>query len=219
MDRVEAAARAAGLAFRGAFHPDAEDLPVGMAAGTIAMLGMVSGEEWRAFAASPEYRDGRPHPLDRWSARVVTTLAGALGAAALFPFAGPPFLPFIRWAKRAESVHQSPIGMLIHPDYGLWHSWRGALAFRERLDLPPRDERESPCASCAQKPCLSACPVGAFDGTGAFDVRACGTHIRRPEGADCMKEGCLARRACPVGAANRYRPEQAAFHMRSFRGG
>ena len=30
----------------------------------------------------------------------------------------------------------SPLGILIHPDWGLWHSYRGALAFRERLDLP-----------------------------------------------------------------------------------
>lgn len=212
-----AAAEGAGLAFRGAFHPAAEDLPAGVTAGTIVMLGFTGGRQWAGFAASPEYGDGGPHPLDRWSYRVVSALARDLGATAYFPFTAP-FMPFIRWAQKAEPVYPSAIGMLIHPDYGLWHAWRGALGFGEAFDLPPRDARGSPCNSCIEKPCLTACPVDAFDGTGAFNVHSCGAHIRRREGADCMS-GCLARRACPVGAQYRYSPEQAAFHMKSFRGG
>lgn len=217
-ETVRAAAEAAGLAYRGAFHPEPDDLPKGLAAGTIALVGFVGSAQWAGFSASSEYRDGRPHPLDRWSLRVVGDLARALGAAPLFPFAGPPFMPFIRWAQKAEPVRPSAMGMLIHPDYGLWHAWRGALAIRERLELPAKDERASPCETCTDKPCLAACPVGAFDGTGAFDARACGGHIRRPEGGSCMSS-CLSRRACPVGVDYRYAPEQAAFHMKSFRGG
>jgi hypothetical protein len=218
LSAVRAAAEAAGLAFRGAFHADADDLPAGLSAGTIVMLGFVGSAQWEGFSASPEYRDGRAHPLDRWSLRVVAALARDLRAEPLFPFTGPPFMPFIRWARKSEPVHQSAIGMLIHPDYGLWHAWRGALAFRERLDLPPKDDRPRPCDACVDKPCLSACPVRAFDGTGAFDARACGAHIRKSEGAACMS-GCLSRRACPVGADYRYAPGQAAFHMKSFRDG
>lgn len=217
--RVKASAEAAGLAFRGAFHPAAEDVPAGVFAGTIVMLGFTGSQEWTEFTASPECRDGRPHPLDRWSLRVIGALARDFGAAALFPFAGPPFLPFIGWAKKAEPVHVSAIGMLIHPDFGLWHAWRGALAFRAKIDLPPGDERPSPCDTCVERPCLRACPVDAFDGTGAFNVAACSAHIRRPEGGECMALGCRARRACPVGAKYRYLPDHAAFHMRSFRGG
>ena len=44
---------------------------------------------------------------------------------ALFPFSCPPFLPFLRWAERAEVVFPSPSGPLIHPVYGLWHTYRG----------------------------------------------------------------------------------------------
>lgn len=214
---VKAAAEQAGVAFRGVFHPDKDDLPTGLAVGTIVMLGFVGAAQWQGFVASPEYRDGRAHPLDRWSLRVIGALAKELGATPLFPFAGPPFMPFIRWAKKSEPVHQSAMGMLIHPDYGLWHAWRGALGFQERLDLPSKDERPSPCETCVEKPCLAGCPVSAFDGTGSFNVRACGAHIRRAEGATCMS-GCLSRRACPIGSEHRYSPEQAAFHMKSFRG-
>ena len=217
IEGIKSAIDVAGLACRGAFHPDPDDLPAGLSAGTIVMLGFVGADQWSGFAASAEYRDGHPHPLDRWSYRVISRLANDLGARPLFPFTAP-FMPFIRWATKAEAVRPSAMGMLIHPDYGLWHAWRGALAFRECLDLPPKDDRPSPCDACVEKPCLSACPVRAFDGTGAFDARACATHIRKPDGAECMS-GCLSRRACPVGAQYRYAPEQAAFHMKSFRGG
>lgn len=215
---IEITVEGAGLAFRGAFHPAVEDLPAGVSAGTIVMLGFTGGEQWAAFTKSSEYRDGGAHPLDRWSYRVVSALARDLGATPFFPFTAP-LMPFIRWAQKAEPVYPSAIGMLIHPDYGLWHAWRGALRFMEKLDLPPRDERPRPCDACIEKPCLSACPVKAFDGSGAFKVQACGAHIRMSDGADCMSDGCRSRRACPVGAQYRYSPEQAAFHMKSFRGG
>lgn len=217
LDEIKTAAQSVGLAFRGAFHPETDDLPGGETAGTLVMLGFIGGGQWEGFAASPEYTDGKPHPLDRWSYSVISALASDLGARPYFPFTAP-FMPFIRWAQKAEPVAPSEIGMLIHPDYGLWHAWRGALAFEEKFDLPPQDGRTSPCDSCSEKPCLSACPVDAFSGGGAYDVPACGAHIRCPEGADCMSLGCRARRVCPVGREYQYGPEQALFHMKSFRG-
>jgi hypothetical protein len=210
---VERAA-AAGLALRGAFHPTLEDgVPSGP--GTLVMLGFVGQAQWPIFAASPEVSDGRPHPLDRWSRRVIDALAAELGAAALYPFGGPPWLPFQRWAMRAEPVHRSVLGMLIHPDWGLWHSYRGTLAFADRLALPAPIDRPSPCDTCAAKPCLEACPVGAFT-VERYDVAACAAHLRSAHGGDCLELGCRARNACPVGAAHRSGPDQGSFHMRAF---
>ena len=218
LDEVIRSVENAGLAYRGAFHPQPEEMPEGAPVGTLVMLGFVGAGQWDRFAASPEKNDGAPHPLDRWSYRVISALGGDLGGTPLFPFTGPPFMPFIKWAQRAESVRPSAIGMLIHPDYGLWHAWRGALAFSEKFELPPADARPTPCKTCVEKPCLSACPVNAYQPDG-YNVAACGGHIRRPEGGDCMGGGCRARRACPVGKELQYGPDQAAFHMRSFRGG
>jgi hypothetical protein len=212
-------AEAAGLRVRGAFHPVPEDgvpgLPDGTAAGTVLMLGFVGSDGFARFQASPEAADGLPHPLDRWSRRVVGALAQRFGAMPLFPFEGPPWFPFQRWAARAEPVHPSPIGTLIHPDWGLWHSWRGAIALRERLELPPPDERGSPCLSCPGKPCLDTCPVNAFSPTG-FDIAACVAHLSGPAGVPCMTNGCLARRACPVGSRHAQAPAHAAFTMAAF---
>ena len=160
------------------------------------------------FTRSAEASDGAPDSLDRWSRRVVSRLAEHLGGAAHFPFGGPPWLPFIRWAQRGGPVYPSPIGPLVHPDDGLWHAYRGAIAFRERLELPPRDERGSPCESCADRPCLSSCPVGAFSAVG-YDVDGCVAHIGSPAGAQCLRGGCLARHACPAGPDAAYDAPQA----------
>jgi len=119
IDELRHAVRMSGLAWRGAFHPQPGDavppLADGSPAGTLVLLGFVGGGQWPAFAASAEAGDGRPNPLDRWSRRLVDALAARCGAAALYPSDGPPWWPFQRWAMRAEAVHVSPLGILIHP--------------------------------------------------------------------------------------------------------
>jgi ferredoxin len=178
------------------------------------LVGNVGSSVWPSFSehalAAVEL-----HPLDRWSAEVVGAAGAELGAEACFPFGGPPYLPFQRWARKADTVFPSPIGPLIHPEYGLWHAYRGALLFAERLQFAERRARAHPCDDCAEKPCLSTCPVDAFK-TGAYDVPACTRHIDAAVGRSCIEEGCLARRACPVGQEHLYDAAQAEFHMTAF---
>lgn len=209
----EQAARAAGFLVRGGFHPQPGDrvppLTDGTAPATVVLLGNAGPAMWNAFQATGE------SSLDDWTRRVVDGIAAALGARPVYPFTGPPFLPFQRWAQRAEAVAPSPLGLLVHPDYGLWHAYRAALLVAYRVELPAADTRPPPCRSCTERPCLSGCPVGAF-GDGGYDVARCVSHLAGEAGPACMSRGCLARRACPVGADCRYSPEQAAFHMRAF---
>ena len=210
-----------GLAFRGAFHPALEDgVPAfvdGAAAKTLMLLGWTGRDQWPVFADSPEARDGAEDPLNRWSKRVIDGIAGDLGATAFYPFGGPPWLDFQSWALKAEPVHRSPLGLLIHPDWGLWHSYRGALGFRDRLDLPPRMDEPHPCEGCVDRPCLSACPVSAFSAEHPYDYSACRGHVEGA-GEDCRIRACAARRACPVATDKRYSQPQAAFHMKAFLG-
>ena len=210
------AIRRTGLVPRGAFRL-AEGERVGELAGmrTIVLAGMAGRSGWDAFAASPEAGDGLADPLDRWSRRLIEGLAAELGAKALFPFGGPPFLPFQRWAQRAEPLHSSPIGPLIHLHYGLWHAYRGALGLSEELVVAEPAFAPSPCETCSGRWCLKTCPVGAFSEAG-YDVAACTGHLRSPAGEDCMAFGCQALRACPVGVEHAYGPEQAGFLMRAF---
>ncbi len=215
-DEVKSAIERRGVSARGVVRLD-ELERVGALAGvlSIVLVGMVGARDWPAFAASPEAADQARHPLDRWSRRIVDELAGELGATALFPFEGPPYWPFQAWARRAEPLHPSPLGLQIHPEYGLWHSFRGALVFAQEIAAPPTAPAPNPCESCLDRPCLSACPVGAFS-IGGYDVAACASWLRAPGGQACMEGGCLARRACPVGRNHAHTREQANFHMRAF---
>ncbi len=199
-----------GLTCRGGFIPVSSDglhnlLPGGVAA--VVLVGDLGGRFWPKFAA--ERRD-EADPLDNWSRRVLNAAARDLDALAIFPFDGPPHWPFQQWAMRAEGLQRSPIGPLIHPEVGLWHGYRGALLFDREIDLPAPGPAPCPCDRCDAKPCLTACPVGAF-ADGDFEVAACLAHVTAPDGAPCMSGGCLARRACPVGTRHTYAADYQAF--------
>lgn len=202
---------ATGLLCRGGFHPAKRDRVPGTP-GTLVLVGNAGPEMWAAFEAA---RREDPDPLDAWTRRTLDGVARELGATALYPFQGPPYLPFQRWAMRAEPVYASPLGALIHPDYGVWHAYRGALAFVETIDLPPRDDRPSPCDTCKARPCLAACPVNAF-GPEGYHVQDCVGHLAEPAGRECMETGCAARRACPVGQDFFYPAPQVQHHMERF---
>ena len=196
---------------------EAETLSLPAETRGLALFGYDGPALWAAFSASPEAADGAPAPLDRWSRRVGGRLAQTLGAQAFYPF-DTPSPPFLKWAQRVEAVWPSPLGMLIHKRRGLWSGYRVALGFMGPLggdwpDAPP--PARAPCESCCERPCLTTCPVDAF-GPAGYDVNACAAHLRSSEGAPCREQGCLARRACPIGRDFAHAPAQAAFHMAAF---
>ena len=151
--------------------------------------------------------------LDEWTRRAVDVLAQDVGAVAAYPF-DKPYKPFQQWARAAGVAHQSPLGINIHNEYGLWHAYRAALMFPVEFDMPPQRAGAHPCESCLAKPCLSACPVSAFNGRN-YDVDACAEHLHSAN--SCMEGGCLARLACPVGVGYRYERPQIQFHMKAFK--
>ncbi|HQU68977.1 MAG TPA: ferredoxin [Albidovulum sp.] len=197
----------------GAFHLSPEDgLPE--AYRTLVLLGPEEPGFWPHLTAQPEWQDGRPDPIDRWSRRVIGRIACDLGGKAHFPFGGPPYRPFYQWALKSGRAWASPVTLLVHDRAGLMVSYRGAIALRERLDLPA-PPAASPCDTCDGKPCLTACPPGALGATG-YDVPACNAFLDTPAGADCLSSGCAVRRACPVSRAYGRLPQQSAYHMRLF---
>ena len=207
-----------GLAVRGTFAPSAQDAvpPVaqGVPARSVALLGNVGSSLWPAFSASAEYSDRRKDGLDRWSRRIGEELARLCAGRALFPFGGPPHHAFQRWALRTGVLFTSPVGILVDPHCGLWHAFRFAIALPEPVE-ETAPAAVSPCLTCRARPCLKACPVGAFV-EGEYHHQQCVDHLVANPDAPCRRIGCLARHACPVGQVHRYAPEQAAFHMRAF---
>lgn len=169
---------------------------------------------WSVFVTSPEYSDRASNPVDRWSKRILGELADKLGAQTQFPSDGPPYAPFIAWALTTGRFWQSPTGMMVHDTAGLMISIRGALELP--APLPATQQGPSPCDTCTDRPCTTACPVNALNATAPYDVPACKAYLDSCGGADCMGAGCGVRRACPV--SQRFgRPDaQSAFHMQAF---
>lgn len=220
IERAAAALAPSGLIPRGGLNfRTGEERPAGPGgapARAVILVGNAGAAYWRHFA---RWRAGEgaslADPLDTWSRMVIEKAAAAAGALVAMPN-DRPFLPFQQWAMRAEGLKPSPLGLLIHPRFGLWHAFRGALLLDVEIPIQAVAEVNHPCDLCAGKPCLNTCPAGAYSVEG-FAYQACLAHVRGGEGAAC-RTGCLARNACPHGAEWRYPAEVQAFHQRAFAG-
>lgn len=199
------------LAIFGGFHPLPEDgLPADTS--TLLLLGHAEPGFWPHVTAEPEFTDGRADPLDRWSRRIIGRMACDLRAKAHFPFGGPPWKPFMRWALRSGRAFASPVTLLVHDTAGLMVSYRGALALRARIALPPPSP--CPCDTCTQ-PCLAACPARALTGKG-YALDLCHAFLDTEEGQDNLSNGCAVRRSCPLSQSYGRLPAQSAYHMTQF---
>jgi hypothetical protein len=221
MDAISTALAASGLIARGGFcFQPGDDIPAGptgVAARSVLLVGQAGAAPWPHFQA---WRQSQPadlaNPLDTWSREIIGTVAQKFGARAMSP-SDKPYMPFQQWAMRAEGLRPSPLGILMHPQYGLWHAWRGALLFDVELDLAPVEMPIHLCDACVGKPCLKACPVDAHSAAG-FAYEACLGHVRGAFGGACREGGCLDRNACPYGVAYRYPTDAQVFHMAAFAG-
>jgi hypothetical protein len=222
-DEVGRALAPFGLIVRGGFAFGAGEVappgPSGSPARSVLLVGSAGDAFWPPFQTWLGGQDaGIDDPLDTWSRVVLGEVAEKVGARVLMPN-DRPYAPFQQWAMRAERLKPSPLGILIHPEYGLWHAWRGALLFDRDIVIEKEIQGGEPlnhlCDACVGKPCMNACPVDAFKG-GGFAYETCLTHIGSGAGLACMQSGCLARNACPH-LRFRYASEVQAFFMEAFR--
>jgi hypothetical protein len=208
-----------GLILRGGFNFGVDETappgPSGPPAKSVLLVGQAGSAPWPHFL---HWRQSQPadiaNPLDTWSRLVIEAVADEFGARAVSP-SDRPYLPFQQWAMRVEALKPSPLGILMHPEYGLWHAYRGALLFDVEIPIQAPQEVIHLCDLCPGKPCMKACPVGAYSPDG-FAYQACLDHVRGPSGEPCRTGGCLDRNACPYGTAYRYPADEQAFHMAAF---
>ena len=203
IESVLSAVERSGLVPRGAMRvEDAERIGALADVSTIVLIGMAGRSGWDAFAASAEAHDGLDHPLDRFSRRVIGTLAQNLGAAALYPFGGPPYWPFQRWARRCEPV--DPVAARptsftrATASMALLSGGARVRAIARRSGAGRR--RRAPAQTRAPRSRASAPARSGRLSSAATMFAGCAAHLKSRAGADCMDRGCLARRACPVGA-------------------
>lgn len=174
---------------------------------------------WREFKKFSRGHINLPerekHPLDAWTRRRIEKAAKAFDAAevpyALFyPFVTEPiWFPFGRLGELAGLGVTSPLGILVHPRYGPWFSFRGGVLLP--LDLPEEETKlqGQPCSQCPRD-CLEACVGNASDPEkDRIDFKRC-IDFRTKE-IPC-RSTCHARLACPVGQEYRYPDDEIEYH-------
>ena len=118
-------------------------------------------------------------------------------------------VPLTQLGEVANWSHPAPIGQGINPEYGVWFAYRTAFLLNGRFPTITHPPTASPCQSCVEKPCISACPSSAVTQTN-FDIFAC-TDFRVEPASPCA-DRCLARIACPVAPEHRYTLAQIQYH-------
>lgn len=177
----------------------------------LVLLGNGGPRFWEVLTAHGI--DG-PDPVDRFSRELAERLIhDHLGDAPVnWLYPGPVPVPLQRLGALAGWHHPSPLGIGINARFGLWFAYR--VAFLVERALPPTEPLpgDSPCSTCRDKPCVSACPARAVSADAPFDIPRCSDHRLRSD-SSCAFD-CLARRACPVTPEARYPAAQIAYHYR-----
>lgn len=185
--------------------------------GTIVVLGSGGGAFWQRMVASngtPRPPAPHYHPVQEFAVAQTRMAQAQLQAAGIRSRLVQPedrkTLNFVQLGEAAGFGTVSPvIHILLHPRFGPWISLRAALLLEGTPFGPIADaslqDRFQPCCGC-EKPCIAACPVGVHDGFGAADFSRCAHHRH----AGNCAAGCNVRRACPIGADERYVAEEEA---------
>ncbi len=171
---------------------------------------------WNAVSASREWTENHDDPIDRYTARQINSLLRAdKGEEAIYPFDGdaPNFVRL--WPATFPQLAGSQLGPMIHPIYGLWMAARAHIILPEAYFKFEQAPAFAPCESCEDKPCLSACPVGAFSASKPYNHLACAAYLKQDPA--CFSVGCDARAACPYGQSWQLPKDQAQYHQSRFR--
>lgn len=164
---------------------------------------------------SPPFDDSQ-NPIDTFAAlkidQFLQDVRPGQVVMPLFPVAGV-HAPLQRVARFLNLSRPSPLGLDLHPEFGPWFAFRRLLLLEgPSLEFPELPDHDPACASCADKPCQTACPVNAVQETqAAFNLKACATHRLSPL-SPCLPR-CASRFACPAGRQHQYSKEQMDYHM------
>lgn len=175
---------------------------------TLCVVGSGGRELWQKLI----------HPLDEMKDpfdRYTITQLKKLDPTGKIIFPHPSWnIPLQKICRILHISKQSPIGIDIHREFGLWFSIRGVFITTKKGITQGNDDFLSPCETCETKNCISACPANAIPlSNNSNNQELCNTY-QLIENSNC-ENLCLARRACPFQNIHQYTPEQTSYHIRS----
>ncbi|MAW52311.1 MAG: hypothetical protein CME01_05745 [Geminicoccus sp.] len=179
-------------------------------------IGSAGRPFWDAVSQSREWIEQHDNPIDQYTARLINQLLRAdQGESAIYPFDSdaPNFVQL--WPATFPKIAASQLGPMIHPDFGLWMAARAHIILPQACLTFDDTKSFSPCESCRDKPCLSACPVNAFSASKPYNHLACAAYLKTDPA--CFSGGCDARAACPHGQSWQLPEDQARYHQTRFR--
>jgi epoxyqueuosine reductase len=163
---------------------------------------------------NPGFRDTREDWIDDYTVLRFMHVARILedekvDYEMVFPFgSGELSLDFSKLGELGGVGTKSLMGILIHPEYGLWISLRGAIV--TDLEFDYYDEpllSFNPCHHCF-KPCISACPASTVSERD-WNYVVC---MKFRLSNNTCRDNCVSRRACPYGKEHQYSEAQLAHH-------
>lgn len=177
----------------------------------LILIGHLGGAFWDALQRRGMHG---AHPVDQFTTeQVAAWMKGPMQGRRwrlVFPGAHPVGLQ--RLGALAGWHQVSPLGVGVDAQWGSWFAYRAVVLADTDLAPTPRREAVSPCGVCVQTPCLGACPARALDSAGAPAHRLQRCLAYRSQPGSACQDRCLARLACPAGAAHRYADAQVAYH-------
>ena len=150
------------------------------------------------------------NPVDERSVHVIAAWLGkfAKGSDHKILYPGISTVPLQDLGRLSGWHHDSPLGLGIHPTYGLWFAYRGVVLLDTAFSPTIALTDPSPCRSCEASPCITACPTEALSHD-RFDVNKCVAY-RLEDESNCASK-CIARLACPLDEY-RYTEQQMTYH-------
>lgn len=163
---------------------------------------------WRAFDRN---RPAGEHPVDTFSCQVVGEFMARRFPGVVFHvlYPGPRVVPLQALGERVGWHHESPLRIGINDTWGLWYAYRALILVEAVLPSSPPVQSVSPCITCHDRPCMSACPPRALE-PGVLRLARC-IDFRLLQESVCHRQ-CLARWACPVAPEQRYDEAQVHYH-------
>lgn len=188
-------------------------------ASTVLVVGNGGSGFWYQYKSflqkNPQFEQGRTDPFDDYTVLILTEGEKLLQEAG---FKTKSIYPFVREKVRFSFQHIAMLaglgklgkhGVLIHPEYGPWISFRGAHLTNIPFGFEIPNQDFDPCKDCPA-PCITACPGSAVTDIG-FNLSHC---IQTKLVHATCQWTCLSRFHCSYGTQYRFQEAELKFHAR-----
>lgn len=185
---------------------------------SVVVIANYGGEMWKALQADIEINHGQyadiTDPVDLFSSTAIEAAAEELRRKGIAVYTAYPwrqeaggYLPFQAWGVSAGMGSMSIVGVVVHPEYGSWNSFRGALILDAEIEPDASLDGFDPCADC-KAPCIAACPAGAISKSGCNVQKCLGARLFDSR-CECL---CSAREACVFGIEHKFHRDEITYH-------